>query len=435
MTQTNVRRANIELETRDHDQSDNPPQDNFWGRQDDDQGQPPDQQRRRTDSNEDLYDNPDDNPEDRRPRNPRGPGVPGDDDPQDPPDQGPGDPDPDDPDDINIPAALISLAKAINAPGRTDTRSKVREPDPFDGSDSRKLQTFLVQCYLCFKDRPAAFKDNETKVNFALSYLKGTAFEWFEPGILKSNSIIYPWISDWDDFVEELQTNFGPYDPKGDAEADLENLTMRDGQRIIKYTTEFNKLAAKVDWGESALNRRFYKGLPARLKDEISRAGKPARLSQTRLLAQKIDSRHWERETEIQRERKASGKTSNQPSTSSSNQTYKSDKKPAQSAPTTSNKGSSSSSFTPRSNNNNNNASASSSGQKKAPDLSTKLGKDGKLTPEERQRRFNLNLCMFCGLFGHRASDCPKAAAAKKARAAKTAEPKPDKSDAPDSKK
>ncbi|KAG6330264.1 hypothetical protein ID866_8825 [Astraeus odoratus] len=36
-----------------------------------------------------------------------------------------------------------------------------------------------------------------------------------------------------------------------------------------------------------------------------------------------------------------------------------------------------------------------------APDLSNKLGKDGKLTAAECKRCFNLNLCMFCGGNGH----------------------------------
>ena len=34
------------------------------------------------------------------------------------------------------------------------------------------------------------------------------------------------------------------------------------------------------------------------------------------------------------------------------------------------------------------------------------LGKDGRLTPEERERRFRLQLCMRCGKAGHRAHNC-----------------------------
>ncbi|KIJ59175.1 hypothetical protein HYDPIDRAFT_33467 [Hydnomerulius pinastri MD-312] len=103
----------------------------------------------------------------------------------------------------------------------------------------------------------------------------------------------------------------------------------------------------------------------------------------------------------------------------------------AQSSPKPSN--SSGSKSTPSSSNNS--GSASTSGQAKSsrpaqPDLSKKLGKDGKLTSDERKRRFDLKLCMFCGDAGHMAKDCPKSTSrAAKARAAitvATPEPKPE---------
>ena len=39
---------------------------------------------------------------------------------------------------------------------------------------------------------------------------------------------------------------------------------------------------------------------------------------------------------------------------------------------------------------------------------SSGFGKDGKLTPQERQRHLDKNLCLFCGASGHMAKDCPK---------------------------
>ena len=56
--------------------------------------------------------------------------------------------------------------------------------------------------------------------------------------------------------------------------------------------------------------------------------------------------------------------------------------------------------------------------KKTSEDLTGKLGKDGKLTTEERNRRISNNLCLFCGGTGHHASECKRA----KARAAKLAE-------------
>jgi len=75
---------------------------------------------------------------------------------------------------------------------------------------------------------------------------------------------------------------------------------------------------------------------------------------------------------------------------------------------------------------NNSGSKGSTSDQKKPdPDLSSKLGKDGKLTPQERQRRLDNNLCLFCGTSGHVAKDCPKSSSASsKARASKTEQDK-----------
>ena len=55
------------------------------------------------------------------------------------------------------------------------------------------------------------------------------------------------------------------------------------------------------------------------------------------------------------------------------------------------------------------------------PDLTRKLGKDRKLTPQERQHRMDNSLCLFCGKTGNTAKECPKLTAiAAQARAAIT---------------
>jgi hypothetical protein len=66
---------------------------------------------------------------------------------------------------------------------------------------------------------------------------------------------------------------------------------MHDGNHINKYIVEFQRLTSQVrGWGDGALHHQFYNGLPARIKDEISRQGKPATLSEFKTLAQTIDA-------------------------------------------------------------------------------------------------------------------------------------------------
>jgi len=351
------------------------------------------------------------------------------------PEDGPGD-DPDDPGDDNNNdddnefldateeldpslAVFHNLAVAVNRLSRSSrrtndsssSRAKVREPDTFDGTDPKKLRTFLVQCELCFQDRAKAFRLDRAKVTFTQSYLKGMTLEWFKPDLLNSgNPADRPrWMDSWVHFVAELQSTFGPHDPIADAEHQLEHLRMKDAHRVTRYIVDFNQLASQVqDYRDGALRHLFYSGLPDRLKDEIARVGKPLTLHGLRALCQEIDARYWERKDEISRTTKSQPTSSpTKPSNSGGNSSNSGQEKSKTGNPSSSANSSGSSKAT---------SNQSSSGSR--PDLTNKLGKDGKLTADERKRRLENNLCMFCGGTGHFADNCPKKTKKAKARAA-----------------
>src|SRR3984957_19576781 len=232
--------------------------------------------------------------------NPNGPN-------NDPPDDnGPGDHhDDDDPyDDGNQPNladAIAALARNVGSQ-RDSSQTKVREPNPFDGTDLAKLRTFLVQLQLSFNDRPSAFGNGQRKVNFAISYLKGMALAYFETSLLEPDVLNPPaWEDDYSEFVEELKLYFGSSDLIGESENKIENLTMKSSQRIAKYIVKFNRLATITGWDGHALRHQFYRVLPPRIKDKLARIGKPATLPALKALAQSIDGRYWEREEETRR--------------------------------------------------------------------------------------------------------------------------------------
>jgi len=352
------------------------------------------------------------------------------------PEDGPGD-DPDDPGDDNNNnnnnnnefldameeldpslAVFHNLAIAVNCLSHSSRRTndsssscaKVREPDTFDGTDPKKLRTFLVQCELCFQDRAKAFRQDRARVTFAQSYLKGMTLEWFEPDLLNSGNLADRprWMDSWVHFVAELQSTFGPHDPVADAEHQLKHLRMKDSYRVTQYIVDFNRLASQVqDYGDGALRRLFYSGLPDRLKDEIAQVGKPLTLNGLRALCQEIDARYWEHKDEISRTTKSQPTPSpTKPSNSGGNSSHSGQEK--------SKTGNSSSSA-------NSGLSKATSNQPfsgSRPDLTNKLGKDGKLTADERKRRLDNNLCMFCGGTSHFADNCPKKTKKAKACAA-----------------
>src|SRR6202044_2082847 len=198
----------------------------------------------------------------------------------------------------NLAEAIMLMTRELR---RRETPSrgavgKVKEPDTFDGSDPRKLNNFILLCNLYFRNNPY-YADDEAKVTFALSYLRGTALEYFEPSILDSEDAP-AWMDHWPAFVRTLRTQFGPIDPTADAEDGIDNLRMRDNQRIVKYNVEFNRLAVQTGWDDSVLRHRYYLGLAERIKDIMGQQGKPATLEAMKALAHSIDSRHWKRNRE-----------------------------------------------------------------------------------------------------------------------------------------
>ena len=121
------------------------------------------------------------------------------------------------------------------------------------------------------------FEDNTGKVNYVLSYLKGTALDCFESAIL--DPIKTQWLLDFDLFIEELEANFRTYDPVGEAEAKLEGLCMHESHQAMKYFIKFQQLAAHVQWGNAALHRQAYNGLAKCIKDDIVHHDKPNTLA------------------------------------------------------------------------------------------------------------------------------------------------------------
>ena len=290
----------------------------------------------------------------------------------------------------NLAEAIVLMTSELRQRGN-NSGTKVKEPDTFDGSEPRKLNNFILLCNLYFRNNSTRF-DDSAKVTFALSYLRGLALEFFEPALLDSDEVP-EWLESWPTFLDTLRNQFGPIDPAADAEDSIDHLKMRDNQRIIKYNVEFNRLAIQTGWGDSVLRHRYYSGLADRIKDNMGHLGKPSTLDSMKKLAHSIDSRHWERVREKSRSEKQPPSKSDKPANTNNSSTNKNSSNNSKSTSNTSNS---------------NKSKATSSGNSATKsDISDKL-KDGKLTQQERQRRMDNNLCMYCGGVGHKASECSK---------------------------
>jgi hypothetical protein len=334
----------------------------------------------------------------------------------------------------NLALSLKLLAKKISKiPQSKSSSIKPRSPDTFDGTDPNKLETFVFQVSMYIEALSHNFQDDKSRVTFALSYLKGTPLEWFQNELsqgLMTGGKFPSWFTSYPEFLAELLRLFGPRDPINDATTAIEALRYKDSSKAPRYTLEFNRHARRTGWNDAALARLYYKSLPERLKDEIARLGKPTTLIELQELVATLDQRYWERQSEISRDRKPASSSNHHKSDNRSDHRsdHRTDTRPNNSQPGASKSSPQQQHSRPKDQKkpfSSNNAASSSSSSRPAgkPSIADILGPDGKLKPEERQRRMDNKLCLRCGGAGHVAHDCTVQSKSKpKGRAAK-AEP------------
>ena len=156
---------------------------------------------------------------------------------------------------------------------------------------------------LCSHD----FPDESYQVAFMLSHLKGSALDWFQSAVTHGASSItsVTCLSSTAAFTNELRRLFGPHDSTNSAIIRLENLKYKDSGKAVKYSLDFNHDTLWTGWNDSALYQQFYKGLLDQLKDKLARIGKPPMLIllQHQIQIQILDQCHWERQSEISRDK------------------------------------------------------------------------------------------------------------------------------------
>ncbi|KIJ42975.1 hypothetical protein M422DRAFT_90828, partial [Sphaerobolus stellatus SS14] len=141
----------------------------------------------------------------------------------------------------------------------------IKDPDTFDGSSPEKLRNFIFQCNIVFRGKKDSFPTQESKVFYAISYLRGTALDHVEPYVNSDNEP--DWLTDWNLFRDELVTHFGSINPEDEAEIALENVKFPDNGKAAKFFIDFAKHATRVAYDDRALCRLAYKALPTRIKD------------------------------------------------------------------------------------------------------------------------------------------------------------------------
>ncbi|GJJ06798.1 hypothetical protein Clacol_000994 [Clathrus columnatus] len=123
---------------------------------------------------------------------------------------------------------------------------KVKEPETFDGTSFEKLANFITQCQLAFQANPNDFLEDWQRIFYAISFLHGSALEYFQPFLEFGDEAIdeFEFFHDWGNFVQALTNAFGAIAPEDNAETALMDLTFGKNGRAMSYFILFAKYAA-----------------------------------------------------------------------------------------------------------------------------------------------------------------------------------------------
>ena len=229
---------------------------------------------------------------------------------------------------------------------------------------------FLHQCSLVFSQQPATYATDQSKTAF-MSLCSDKASAW-ALAFSQHNPVL---CSDYSAFTSEMRRVFHPVKGK---EAVSQLLSLNQGRNSVsQYALDIRILAAECGWDQVALQAVFLKGLSEEIKDERNR-DETTSLEELIRLATRLDNRLRERQRE-----KAEGRRARSSSSTS---------RPHQqlSTPLRDFIGNPEVTTHPPANS----------------EEPMQLGR-ARLTPAERQRRFHLDLCFYCGQEGHPLAKCP----------------------------
>lgn len=267
-------------------------------------------------------------------------------------------------------AAIELLQQTRGAPS-----AKLAAPEKYSGG-REGLKSFLTNMDLYCRFNKASFATEQDKILAAGMHLKGDAAEWMQPLVDDFINHASPKecrddtqrvFQDWESFKEEIQKIFGNVDEERAAERRMQAL--RQDKSAEKYTVEFKRLQAKIDWNDASLMAAYYQGLKDRVKDEIARRDRPNDLHEMIEIAVQIDNRLYEREQEKQKGHLPTGTTRK-----SRKDTWREDPMDVDMV---------------------------QKDQKKNTIRNS-------ISQEERRKRYQDKACLRCGEIGHFRRDCPK---------------------------
>lgn len=185
-------------------------------------------------------------------------------------------------------STYFALALGTNANNSSQNTNvpKNHNPDEYHGEKS-KYKAFVSQLALAFGTNEAHFRTDKSKINYAASFLRGSAFDWLQPFIDDIGGEIA--FSTYSDFLAGLRAGFADPDTYATAERDLEELTQKSS--CSAYYSQFVALLSQLKWTEDAVKIHYFRrGLKDGIKDRLVGRDLPTTISEFAALCIKLDN-------------------------------------------------------------------------------------------------------------------------------------------------
>lgn len=262
----------------------------------------------------------------------------------------------------------VSSTERQNSTAEHGDMFKIKEPrislpEKFDGTRS-KFRGFVNQIQLVTFLQPQRYPTDESRVGLVGTLLTGQALSWFAPLFEKRSPIL----NNFELFLEAFAEAFGEHDKVRWATTKIRSL--RQGVRPASvYASDFRQLVCDINWDEEALMSQFHWGLRDDVKDLLLSLPDPQTLSEAISQAVKCDNRLFQRRQDQR------SWNSSKPYTTSSHTAA---------------------------------STKISSNNAGVEDMQIDAVRFKPLTPQEKKRRFEENLCLYCGESGHKVDSCNK---------------------------
>jgi Retrotransposon gag protein/Zinc knuckle len=183
--------------------------------------------------------------------------------------------------------------------GTTDNTKDDFKIEYFHG-DRTKLRFFLTQLRALFALRSNKYPTGKAQVLLAGMHLRDAAFDWFEPTLTDYLESAHPeestieMFKKYTNFEEGIKKVFGIANEERAAERIIHQLKQKGS--AAQYYSQFQAVASKLDWEDSALKAAYYAGLKDIVKDQMEEV--PSEYQEMIDKSIRIDNRLYERRME-----------------------------------------------------------------------------------------------------------------------------------------